>query len=114
MGPWLCISLLVIKRNDRNSSSSQLLASCGIESSASSSMNETTAALQRKAIVLFLNLACDSADALYDFAPAVMVTVYQISSVPFMHRDLCDLGSQNPKPYPPKGTHPWDTFFWKD
>ena len=42
----------------------------------------------------FLNLACNSADALYNFAPAVMVTVHPISSVRFMHRDLCDLGSQ--------------------
>ena len=73
MWTWLCLSL--IKRNNRKSPSSQLLASCSIESSESSSINETTAALCATAILFsFLNLARDSADALYTFAPAVMVT----------------------------------------
>ena len=93
MRTWLCLSLLVIKWNNRNSSSPQFLASCGIESSASSSMNETTAALYATAILfLFLNLACDSVDALFNFAPAVTVTVHRISCVPLMQ--LCDFGSQ--------------------
>ena len=97
MRTWLCVSLLDIKRNNRNSSPSQLLASCGIESSASSSMNETTAALYVTAILFsFLNLARDSADSdmLYNFAPAVMVTFHRITSIPFKHRVLRDLGSQ--------------------
>ena len=73
MWTWLYFSL--IKRNNRNSSSSQLLASCSIESLESSSINETTAALSATAILFsFLNLARDSADALYNFAHAAMVT----------------------------------------
>ena len=69
----LCLSL--IKRNYRNSSSSQLLVSCSIELSESSSIDKTTAAPCATAILFsFLNLARDSADALYNFAPAVMVT----------------------------------------
>ena len=56
-------------------SSSQLLASCSIESSESSSIKETKAALNATAILFsFLNLARDSVDALYNFAPAVMIT----------------------------------------
>ena len=43
MRTWLCLSL--IKRSNRISSSSQLLASCSIESLEISSINETTAAL---------------------------------------------------------------------
>ena len=63
------------KKKNKNSSSSLLLASCSIESSESSSINETTAALSATAILFsFLNSARDSADALYNFAPAVMVT----------------------------------------
>ena len=70
---WLC--LFLIKRYNRNSSSSQLLASCSIESSESSSIKETKAALNATAILFsFLNLARDSVDALYNFAPAVMIT----------------------------------------
>ena len=94
MRTWLCLSL--IKRNNRNSSSSQLLASCSIELSESSSIKETTAALSATAILFsFLNLARDSANALYNFAPAVMVTdLINESSVPLMYRDLCGLGSQ--------------------
>ena len=66
---------LPYQKNHRKSSSSQLLASCSIESSESSSNNETTVALSATAILFsFLNLARDSADALYNFAPAVMVT----------------------------------------
>ena len=43
--------------------------------SESSSINETTAALSATVILFsFSNLARDSVDALYDFAPAVMVT----------------------------------------
>ena len=43
--------------------------------SESSSINETTAALSATAILFsFLNFARDSTDALYNFAPAVMVT----------------------------------------
>ena len=73
MQTWPCLSL--IKRNNRNSTFSQLLASCNIESSESSSINETTAALSATAVLFsFLNLAHDSADALYNFAPAVMVS----------------------------------------
>ena len=65
----------LLERKNRNSSSSQLLASCSIDSSESSSLNETTADLSGTAILFsFLNLARDSADALYNFAPAVMVT----------------------------------------
>ena len=95
MRTWFCLSL--IKRNNyRNSSSSQLLASCSNESLESTSINETTADLSATAILFsFLNLACDSADALHSFAPAVMVTdLMNLSSVPLMHRDLCDLESQ--------------------
>ena len=95
MRTWFCLSL--IKRNNyRNSSSSQLLASCSNESLESTSINETTADLSATAILFsFLNLACDSTDALHSFAPAVMVTdLMNLSSVPLMHRDLCDLGSQ--------------------
>ena len=56
-------------------------------------MNETTAALYATAILfLFLNLARDSVDALFNFAPAVTVTVHRISCVPLMQ--LCDFGSQ--------------------
>ena len=94
MRTWFCLSL--IKRNNyRNSSSSQLLASCSNESLESTSINETTADLSATAILFsFLNLARDSADALHSFAPAVMVTdLMNLSSVPLMHRDLCDLGS---------------------
>ena len=92
MRTWLCLSL--IKRNNRNSSSTQLLASCSIESSESSSIHETTAALSATAILFsFLNLARDSADAPYNFAPAVMVTdLMNWSSVRSMQRDRCDLG----------------------
>ena len=73
MQTWLCCSL--IKRNNRNSSSSQLIASFSIESLESSFTNKTTAALCTMAIFFsFLNLACDSADTLYNFAPTVMVT----------------------------------------
>ena len=95
MRTWFCLSL--IKRNNyRYSSSSQLLASCSNESLESTSINETTADLSATAILFsFLNLARDSADALHSFAPAVMVTdLMNLSSVPLMHRDLCDLGSQ--------------------
>ena len=95
MRTWFCLSL--IKRNNyRNSSSSQLLASCSNESLKNTSINETTADLSATAILFsFLNLACDSADALHSFAPAVMVTdLMNLSSVPLMHRDLCDLESQ--------------------
>ena len=95
MRTWFCLSL--IKRNNyRNSSSSQLLASCSNESLESTSINETTADLSATAILFsFLNLARDSADALHSFAPAVMVTdLMNLSSVPLMHRDLCDLESQ--------------------
>ena len=63
------------KKKNKNSSTSLILASCSIESSESSYINETTAALSATAILFsFLNLARDSADALYNFAPAVMVT----------------------------------------
>ena len=89
MRTWFCLSL--IKRNNyRNSSSSQLLASCSNESLESTSINETTADLSATAILFsFLNLACDSADALHSFAPAVMVIdLMNLSSVPLMHRDL--------------------------
>ena len=73
MRTWLCLSL--IKRNSRNSLSLQLLASYIIESSETSSINETTAALFATAILFsFLHLGRDSADALSNFAPAVMVT----------------------------------------
>ena len=95
MRTWFCLPL--IKRNNyRNSSSSQLLASCSNESLESTSVNETTADLSATAILFsFLNLARDSADALCSFAPAVMVTdLMNLSSVPLMHRDLCDPGSQ--------------------
>ena len=95
MRTWFCLSL--IKRNNyRNSSSSQPLASCSNESLESTSINETKADLSATAILFsFLNLACDSADALHSFAPAVMVTdLMNLSSVPLMHRDLCDLESQ--------------------
>ena len=75
MRTWLCLSL--IKRNNRNSSSSQLLASCSFELSESSSIDETTAALSAVAISFsFLNLVRDSADALYNFAPAVVVAPF--------------------------------------
>ena len=89
MRTWFCLPL--IKRNNyRNSSSSQLLASCSNESLESTSINETTADLSATAILFsFLNLACDSADALHSFAPAVMVIdLMNLSSVPLMHRDL--------------------------
>ena len=95
MRTWFCLSL--IKRNNyRNSSSSQPLASCSNESLESTSINETKADLSATAILFsFLNLARDSADALHSFAPAVMVTdLMNLSSVPLMHRDLCDLESQ--------------------
>ena len=95
MRTWFCLSL--IKRNNyRNSSSSQPLASCSNESLESTSINETKADLSATAILFsFLNLARDSADALHSFAPAVMVAdLMNLSSVPLMHRDLCDLGSQ--------------------
>ena len=73
MRTWLCLSL--IKRNNRNSSSSQLLAYCGIESLESSSINETNAALSATDILFsFLNLARDSTNAFYNFVPAVIVT----------------------------------------
>ena len=48
MQTWLCCSL--IKRNNRNSSSSQLIASFSIESLESSFTNKTTAALCAMAI----------------------------------------------------------------
>ena len=89
MRTWFCLSL--IKRNNyRNSSSSQPLASCRNESLESTSINETKADLSATAILFsFLNLACDSADALHSFAPAVMVIdLMNLSSVPLMHRDL--------------------------
>ena len=72
---------LPFQKNNRNSSSSQLLASCSMESSESSSINETTAALYATAIFFFpfLNLARDSADALYNFAPAVHYYVLYIT-----------------------------------
>ena len=95
MRTWFCLSL--IKRNNyRNSSSSQPIASCSNESLESTSINETKADLSATAILFsFLNLACDSADALHSFAPAVMVTdLMNLSSVPLMYRDLCDLESQ--------------------
>ena len=73
MRTWLCLSL--IKRNNRNSSSSQLLAYCGIESLESSSINETNAALSATDILFsFLNLARDSTNAFYNFVLAVIVT----------------------------------------
>ena len=73
MRTWLCLSL--IKRSNRNSSSSQLLAYYGIESLESSSINETNAALSATDILFsFLNLARDSTNAFYNFVPAVIVT----------------------------------------
>ena len=73
---------LPYQKNNRNSSSSQLLASFTMESSESSSINETTAALYATAIFFsFLNLARDSADALYNFAPAVHYYVLYITIV---------------------------------
>ena len=80
------------KKYNRNSSSWQLLTFCSIESSESSFINETTAVLSTTAILFpFLNLAHNSAYALYNFAPAVMVTDLVMT---LMQRDLCDLGSQ--------------------
>ena len=52
-----------------------------MESSESSSINETTAALYATAIFFsFLNLARDSADALYNFAPAAIIMYYILPS----------------------------------